>query len=43
MKLFILQRDEQVIAQQTLIAKNAAQDTLLKRALSSYKKKRDKN
>jgi len=33
MKLFILERDEQVITQQTLIAENAAQDTLLKERL----------
>ncbi|MEL0634288.1 diguanylate cyclase [Pseudoalteromonas carrageenovora] len=33
MKQFILERDEQVITQQTLIAENAAQDTLLKERL----------
>ncbi|XQF92764.1 diguanylate cyclase [Pseudoalteromonas espejiana] len=34
MKRFILERDEQVITQQTLIAENAAQDTLLKERLA---------
>ncbi|WP_339684193.1 diguanylate cyclase [uncultured Pseudoalteromonas sp.] len=34
MKLFILQRDEQVTTQQTLIAKSAAQDALLHERLS---------
>lgn len=34
MKRFILERDEQVIAQQTLIAENAAQDTLLNERLA---------
>ena len=38
MKLFILQRDEEVTAQQTLIAKNAAQDTLLKERLKLQEK-----
>jgi len=38
MKLFILERDEQVIAQQTLIAKNAAQDTLLKERFALQEK-----
>ena len=38
MKLFILQRDEEVIAQQTLIAENAAQDTLLKERLKLQEK-----
>ncbi|MBQ4800585.1 diguanylate cyclase [Pseudoalteromonas sp. MMG006] len=33
LKQFILERDEQVITQQTLIAENAAQDTLLKERL----------
>jgi diguanylate cyclase (GGDEF)-like protein len=40
MKLFILQRDEEVIAQQTLIAENAAQDTLLKERLKLQEKTR---
>ncbi len=38
MKLFILERDEQVITQQTLIAKNAAQDTLLKERFALQEK-----
>ena len=40
MKLFILQRDEEVIAQQTLIAENTAQDTLLKERLKLQEKTR---
>ena len=38
MKLFILQRDEEVTAQQALIAENAAQDTLLKERLKLQEK-----
>ncbi|GAB0111174.1 hypothetical protein PA7559_24440 [Pseudoalteromonas distincta] len=40
MKLFILQRDEEVVAQQTLIAKNSAQDALLKERLELQEKTR---